>query len=366
MAAGTTDGVTALVIGDPHFRVKEADVSWLMINNIVKISKSKQPDFIVILGDTLDTHERIHVDPLTRATTMIDQLRKVAPVYLLIGNHDLRNNQVFLEQEHPFVALKQWEDVTVIDQPKEWTIRGLSFLGVPYVPPGRFEEGLKVSGLLADIEQRTCLFAHQEFRGGRLSQTIKSQEGDLYPKEWPLCVSGHLHEPHRLGNNVIYLGTPIQQDFGAANNKAIGFFTFYSRSTSSKSESCDDFLYERLSLIEVPQRILIKIDYSDLDLDTKLELAYHQMTSPSVKSKPRIKIIITIKQVSTKLINRHPLIRKLKKLGVKIDLKIEVEEKPDHLEHDLDRNKISFISILHQLLDDAPELKEYYTTKFSH
>ena len=54
----------AIVIGDQHFKINnipEVDEYIIKLENIVK---SKEPDFIVLLGDMLDQHEKIHSVPL--------------------------------------------------------------------------------------------------------------------------------------------------------------------------------------------------------------------------------------------------------------------------------------------------------------
>ena len=80
---------TILCIGDPHFKVDNITEVDLFIERIVKLAQEQAPDFIVCLGDLLDTHERIHTTALNRAYNFINQLRNISPTYVLVGNHDM-------------------------------------------------------------------------------------------------------------------------------------------------------------------------------------------------------------------------------------------------------------------------------------
>ena len=112
-----------------------------MVEAIVKHVRERKPDMIVVLGDVLDRHETIHVSPLTRATKFLCQLMEIGRTFVLIGNHDLKNNQQFLSNEHPFDSLKYWgPNMTVIDTTTSIMINGHIFTFVPYVPPGRFKK----------------------------------------------------------------------------------------------------------------------------------------------------------------------------------------------------------------------------------
>lgn len=134
--------LSSLVIGDFHFKVSNVQDTDLMTIEIIKIAEEIKPDYIVCLGDTLDRHESIHVTPLENAIKILDALRKIAPLYILIGNHDRPNNSNFLTTEHPFTAVKHWENTYIADNCIEQTIKDRLFLFVPYVPPGRLHEAL--------------------------------------------------------------------------------------------------------------------------------------------------------------------------------------------------------------------------------
>lgn len=207
-----------LVVGDPHFKVNNGKDTDLMVKKIIQIAQSENPDLIVNLGDTLDRHETIHVNPLKRAVYFMSELSKIATTVLIIGNHDRPNNSCFLTNDHPFNALKDWENLLVVDKVCKLRIKKFNLVFVPYVPPGRFQEALDSQG--EEDHQPDLIFCHQEFRGAKLGP-ILSTEGDVWPEDNPYVISGHIHDYDQLQKNILYPGTPIQHGFSDTGNKAI-------------------------------------------------------------------------------------------------------------------------------------------------
>lgn len=78
-----------ICIGDPHFRTDNMEDVNIFITKMKKLCEDEKPDFIVVLGDLLHTHERLHTLPLNKAYEFIDILRNIAYTYILVGNHDM-------------------------------------------------------------------------------------------------------------------------------------------------------------------------------------------------------------------------------------------------------------------------------------
>src|SRR3990167_10502526 len=97
--------IKCLAIGDPHFQTNNVKDILEFIERVVQVAVENSPDFIIVLGDLLHTHERIHTIPLKLATKLLKKLSKISPTFLIIGNHDLINNQQFLTSNHAFNAL---------------------------------------------------------------------------------------------------------------------------------------------------------------------------------------------------------------------------------------------------------------------
>lgn len=290
--------VTALVIGDPHFKITNVKETNLMTQNIIKTVNEKQPDFIVVLGDILDRHESIHVSPLTRAVELLSQLQQLAPLYILIGNHDLKNNRQFCSDEHPFTALKYWNNTTVVDTTFTKIIGDKKFTFVPYVPPGRFKEALN----LINWEDSTCIFAHQEFKGAKMGAMI-STEGDEWELSDPFIISGHIHDYQEPQTNILYTGTPIQHGYNDNLDKTISYIKFFNKNERE---------HERIDL-KIPKKHIVRLNCEEVN-------TYNPDPNQNLK------IIISGTIGELKAIMKHHNIELYKSYGFKIiykDIPIE-------------------------------------------
>lgn len=215
--------VKILAIGDVHFKVTNVPEVELFIQRIVELAKKEEPNLIVILGDVLDTHEKLHSTPLNKAKEFISSMRDIAYTYVLVGNHDMTSNQQFLNSNHWMNILKEWERLEVVDEVKTCECDGESFVLVPYVPPGRFEEALNTIG--DAWKKTTCIFAHQEFYGCKMG-AITSLDGDHWPIEYPQVISGHIHSKDKLQDNIYYTGSAMQHAFGESEKNTVAVLDF--------------------------------------------------------------------------------------------------------------------------------------------
>jgi DNA repair exonuclease SbcCD nuclease subunit len=314
-----------LVIGDPHFKTDNAIETDLMTSKLIDLVLQEQPDFTVVLGDTLHTHDLVRLDPLCRATDFFQKLRDVSHhLYILIGNHDRPNNACYLTSDHPFNSLKDWRQTTVIDrvQTRRHLVKSIgkdvAFTFVPYVPVGKFSQALLTAGLSLDpdldtasihLKQMTTVFAHQEFKGAKMG-AIVSESGDPWPMGAPLCISGHVHDFDELSTNLIYIGTPIQHGYADKPDKTVSLLHF------KLPTSVDD------------------ADPSSLSQDlVQLQLQRHQRISLGIP--PKIHIRLTPQQLTvyTPPVNSH--------------VKITVEGDPDVIRQVLALDHVKSLSQTH-------------------
>lgn len=237
MESKQKDKFRILVIGDPHFKVSNVRETEEMSEKILSTAFSISPDLIVCLGDVLDRHDQISVFPFKRAVEFLSKLASIAEVVVLIGNHDRPNNSTYLTDEHPFLACKQWKNLTIVDSVVSKEYLGRKFLFVPYVPSGRFAETLEID---PEWKNSTCIFAHQEFTGAKMGPVISSVEN--WRLDFPLIVSGHIHDFQEVAPNLLYVGTPIQHGFADSIDKTISLFTW------DFSNSSPNYSHERIDL----------------------------------------------------------------------------------------------------------------------
>lgn len=241
------NGLRLLAIGDTHFKVSNLAETKEMANRIIRTVQDRQIPYVVFLGDLHDDFERIHSSVLTAIEDMIRPLSEICQVYIIIGNHDLVNNSVFMEPKHPFNGFKNWKNVTVIDKATNVFIEGLQFTMCPYVPVGRFLEALATA---PGWERSKAIFCHQEFKNSKLS-SIPSVKGDEWPLNYPLVIGGHIHDYDMLQPNILLIGTPLAQSHGESNDKTISLFGF-----------SENIHHERISL-DLPKKITFTLSIEE-------------------------------------------------------------------------------------------------------
>ena len=192
-----------LSIGDVHIRLNNLVLTDVLISRLNTICIEKKPDIIVLLGDILHDHARLHTSCLNKALLLISTLRKHAFLYVIVGNHDMESGALFLTKNHWMNALNHWEGIKIIDEP----FRYENLLFCPYVPPGRLIEALDKMNNWRDANY---LFCHQEFKGCNMGMVI-SEHGDEWNEEVNV-ISGHIHGSQTLGK-VYYVGSSTPTSF---------------------------------------------------------------------------------------------------------------------------------------------------------
>lgn len=331
-----TDKVTCLAIGDPHFKVKNVVDVEELIKKTTALAKKLQPTFIVVLGDLLHTHEKLHVVPLNLATKFITNLSKAAPTFLLVGNHDYCNNSQFLTRNHPFNSYKKMYNVTICDRAIVRKFSGLKFVFCPYVPPERFEEALDtLHDRGKEWDDAECIFAHQEFYGCRFNPTTTSIDGDVWPENYPLVVSGHIHDAQRLQENIYYTGSCMQTAFGESGKKTIALLTFR-QENSFKLDKID---------LELRKKKIVKIATADAEDYLPPENVH-------------VKLVLTGTSGENKVFRRSNKYKELQRLGVVIET---VSTDTPKLNTKKNKKQRSVMDILAEMIaDDNKYVKSAY------
>lgn len=207
----------AFLIGDLHYQKNTVPEDKSNIPNIVKAAATSEPDFIVILGDSLDDHEKVDVQASNVLCELIKQLKRIAKVYILVGNHDYINNKQFLTENHHLNVYKGWKRIVIVDKPIMKKIKGKTFVFCPYTEPGRFREALETLDEVWEVAD--AVFCHQEIKGASLNERQKiSSKGDVWSGKYPPLFSGHIHKSQII-KNIHYPGSSKQVNFGELEDK---------------------------------------------------------------------------------------------------------------------------------------------------
>lgn len=200
-----------LFIGDPHLKITRFDLAIQFLDWINGVIREHQPDLVVNLGDTFDTHAVLRSEIMTEFMKHIDTVLKVNKTiryHYLLGNHDMYKPND--SKYHALSHLKnKIERFTIIDQPYWDPSYNITF--VPYQhDPSNFPKQTA----------QVCV-AHQTFKG--------ADYGDITTKDGidadsistaELIISGHIHKRHVLNGErveVRYVGSPFSQSASDIN-----------------------------------------------------------------------------------------------------------------------------------------------------
>lgn len=246
--------INIIVIGDIHFKTSNIIQSELYIEKITKLIENKNPDFVILLGDILDTFEKVHVSPLNKAYELINDIRKFCKVYIIVGNHDMVNIKQFLTTNHWMNAMKEWNNVIIVDKVIKEIIKNHKFIFSPYIYNGEFINALNTLGDETEWYDASCIFAHQEIFNCKMGAFL-SVEGDKWDINYPNLISGHIHENQKLQENVYYPGASMDDSYGNTKN-IIAYITFNDENKNYDLEEID---------LNLPKKKLIYMDIDKVD-----------------------------------------------------------------------------------------------------
>ena len=309
-----------IAIGDPHFKTSNIDEVNLFLVRIEKLANEIEPDKIIILGDLLHEHERINTTPLNKAYDFVKKMSRIAPTIVIVGNHDLINNQQFLTQNHWMNAMKQWDNVRVCDD----VFVENNFLYCPYVPNGRFMDAISK---YEEWQQCTAIFCHQEFKDCKMGAII-SEHGDEWSEDYPPVIAGHIHSRQTIGN-VYYPGSSMQHAFGESNKNVIAVLDF--TTTPYKLDEVD---------LDLPRKHIVYKDLCDID----------KVNIP--EDEHEYKLTLSGSYEEFKVFKKSNRYKKLKEKGIKIVYK---HKKTDIDESNKIPDNLNFSEILYRLVNNQKD-----------
>lgn len=324
-----------LLIGDPHFRVDNIPESQKFIDqvkiSITKLLEESRLDYVIILGDVLHTHEKIHTLALNMAIKFFDICRSLVKTYVLVGNHDATSNTIFLESTHWMNVIKGWNNIEVVEKP-EWIEKKI--LLCPYVPDGRFLEALSNE---PEWKSAKLICGHQLLNGAKMG-AIKAEGVEEWCDEYPMLISGHIHDKQEVKKNLYYTGSSMQHAFGETADKTI---ILYNLETKEREEID----------LELPKKKIIYINANDLESVEK-----------SLKDEYQYKLVIRGTAAECKAVKTNSVLKRLKDLEnvkrVQIKEEIETEseseneESKDESEVEEKKSGVNFLEILKVIVDE--------------
>jgi len=332
---------TVIFIGDPHFQVSNIEEVEIFITRITTLVTERKPDIVVIGGDLLHTHERLHTIALNKAYELVNKMRQITKTYVLVGNHDYIQNQQFLTDNHWMNAMKEWENTVIVDKVIIEEIKNEKLVFVPYVPPGRFEDALNTIG--DAWKDASCIYAHQEFYGCKMGAII-SEEGDKWSLDNPYVVSGHIHSRQIPQENIYYSGSAMQHAFGESEKNIIACLDIHDRK----------YTLDEIDL-SLPRKQIIYIDTETID----------DFVTPN-NTQDKIKVSISGNYNEFKALKKSKKYKELIKKGIKVVFKpkrLETTISNKNIIENTEDERVEFMSILNSIVKN--ENNEYLTKAYN-
>ena len=331
---------SVIFIGDPHFQVSNIEEVEIFIKKITELVMERKPDIVVIGGDLLHTHERLHTIALNKAYEFVDRMRKITKTYVLVGNHDYIQNQQFLTDNHWMNALKDWKNTVIVDKVVIEVINNEKLVFVPYVPPGRFEDALNTTG--DEWRDASCVFAHQEFYGCKMG-AIVSEEGDKWSLDNPYVVSGHIHSRQIPQKNIYYSGSAMQHAFGESEKNIIACLDIYDRK----------YTLDEVDL-SLPRKKIVYVDTETID----------EFVIPT-DTEDKIKVSVSGNYNEFKALKKSKKYKEMIKKGVKVVFKpkrLDIVTTKEIMIDNIEDERVEFMTILDSIIkkEKNEHLKQIY------
>jgi DNA repair exonuclease SbcCD nuclease subunit len=343
--------VRVIAIGDLHLKATTPSKSDLVLSRLTEKIVGLKPDIVVLLGDILDTHEKIDMLTQNKAVAFIKHLASMKTgageslqVIVIIGNHDRPNSTEFLTDNSCFFSLKRiMPNLHIADHvlSLSWAVPGIKdtmrFVFVPFVLPGKFHQALDTlrEKVMDPAHRPYTIFCHQEFKGVSMGRT-KSKIGDEWPEENPLIITGHIHTFQQTQPNIICAGTPYQM----------------SRSDDSpKGIIVADYAFGKvpdIKLVELGIQKMVTLTLKPSEVDSFI---------PPENCEVQVDIRGTPEEI--KALNKSNIASKLRARGISVSL----SPVPEKVSINPDNKPLKTIII--EMISNNPELLKVYNKIFS-
>jgi DNA repair exonuclease SbcCD nuclease subunit len=164
--------------------------------------KKYEPDIVINLGDTFDTHSVVRSEILSQFRKHVKEVALMAPYFYVLGNHDMYkpNDSTY----HALETFKDLKRVAIVDKRLD-----LDQLGITMVPYVHDHADFPL------ITNPICI-AHQTFIGADYGYYRPGVGVDADKMNAEIIISGHIHKRQTFGK-VIYPGTPFAQGIDDIN-----------------------------------------------------------------------------------------------------------------------------------------------------
>ena len=192
---------------DKWFKVHQEYFSDFLIPLLKR--KVKQGDIIVHLGDLFDNRNIIPINLLNYGMDIVEEISKIAPLHIIIGNHDLWSKSASeINSVRPFRYIP---NVKIYSSTEILEYNGLKILMMPF-----FEKRLDQIKVIDENKNCDYLFCHSDLNGCKMHLTsVAHKNADKIDisdfKSFSKVKSGHIHLV-QSNDHFTFVGSIFQMD----------------------------------------------------------------------------------------------------------------------------------------------------------
>ena len=212
-------------------------------------------DIIVHLGDLFDNRNIIPINLLNYGMDIVEEISKIAPFHIIIGNHDLYSKSTSeINSVRPF---KYIPNVEIYDSPKILKFNNLNILMMPYI-----EKRLDQIKVIEENKNCDYLFCHSDLNGCKMHLNSaahrNSDKIDIENfKYFKKVRSGHIHLV-QSNNCFTFVGSIFQMDRNDAGDQK-GIFVI------DTENDTEEFFPNNVSPVFKKYRVIDEKSIEDLD-----------------------------------------------------------------------------------------------------
>lgn len=178
--------------------------------------EAKEGDICIHLGDLFDNRNLVPIDVLVDVQKIVEEISKILPLHILIGNHDL-----FTKSEGEYNLPKVYKhipNVFVYENTTQISFNNQKLLMMPWV-----EEKKDQIELLRKYRESDYVFCHSDLNGAKLHmKSVAHKNRDKIDIEefnsFKHVYSAHIHI-HQVSNNFTFIGSIYEMDRGDMGSK---------------------------------------------------------------------------------------------------------------------------------------------------
>lgn len=190
--------------------------------NMARQLRSEGCKDMVLLGDILDKGQSIDkytFEVITDFFASLSMLFKDGTIYTIPGNHDWSGSCNDLVHT---LANRFRNVFHIFGSETAAEIQGVRCLFVPWYP--KVEE--RINAMTLEECKCSVMFGHLCVNGGKAGSGEYTVENgvrsELLDEAFKACMFGHFHRAQNIGKSSVYVGSPLQHNFGESGNEVGG------------------------------------------------------------------------------------------------------------------------------------------------